>query len=197
MARARLTSGPRRAKSSARPARARAARGGAVSASASGAKAPPSGRTRAALAVAVAASGGGQSYGGARPGVPGLPSLRRKPNRNAESDYLLLTGQMSGRRARARSAASPLHTRRVLPATSGGQALARPTSGRRTPSRPRTPSSGGTSGGGRLAHAFRSKAEWRWAFATHKAWAHKAAHASRPFKSLPARKGGPTLRTAR
>jgi hypothetical protein len=36
---------------------------------------------------------------------------------------------------------------------------------------------------------FKSKAQWKWAFATHKTWAHKAAHKSRAYKTLPHRKG--------
>jgi hypothetical protein len=46
---------------------------------------------------------------------------------------------------------------------------------------------------------FRSKAEWKFFFATPRlrALAHRKAHASRPYKSLPARKSAPTLRTAR
>lgn len=34
---------------------------------------------------------------------------------------------------------------------------------------------------------FRSKKQWRWAWATHKRWARRWAHESRPYKSLPTR----------
>jgi len=44
---------------------------------------------------------------------------------------------------------------------------------------------------------FKSKAQWRFAFGTHKPWARAAAHASRPFKALPRRKGAPSARTVR
>lgn len=36
---------------------------------------------------------------------------------------------------------------------------------------------------------FKSKRQWRWAFANHKAWAREAAHKTKtPFKRLPASK---------
>jgi len=37
---------------------------------------------------------------------------------------------------------------------------------------------------------FRSKAQWRWAFANRKRFAKKWARKTRSFKSLPARKRG-------
>jgi hypothetical protein len=49
---------------------------------------------------------------------------------------------------------------------------------------------GGKRGGG--VHAFRSKAQWRWAFATHKSWARRWADtnkAIKPYRTLPKRKG--------
>jgi len=39
------------------------------------------------------------------------------------------------------------------------------------------------------SHKFASKAQWRWAFATHQKWARKHAHKSRPFKTLPYKTG--------
>lgn len=49
---------------------------------------------------------------------------------------------------------------------------------------------------------FKSKAQWRWAWATHKPWARKKAHETKGgkvtrYRRLPRRKGGPTARTAR
>lgn len=35
---------------------------------------------------------------------------------------------------------------------------------------------------------FRSKAQWRWAFATHQRFARKWAHKTPSFKALPVRK---------
>jgi hypothetical protein len=36
---------------------------------------------------------------------------------------------------------------------------------------------------------FRSKAQWRWAYATHKSWARKKAHKTPSYHALPRRKG--------
>lgn len=49
---------------------------------------------------------------------------------------------------------------------------------------------------------FRSKAQWRWAFAAHKPWAHKAARETKGgpkarYRLLPERKGPPTLESQR
>jgi hypothetical protein len=44
----------------------------------------------------------------------------------------------------------------------------------------------------RSSHLFTSKAQQRWAFATHQPWAHKHAEANeqrRPYRSLPPRVG--------
>lgn len=41
--------------------------------------------------------------------------------------------------------------------------------------------------GGKLP--FRSKAQWKWAFASKKTWAKRWAHKTASFKALPARKG--------
>ena len=42
-------------------------------------------------------------------------------------------------------------------------------------------------------HKFVSKAQWRWAFANHKTWAHRWAkrnkRSGRSFKALPRRRG--------
>lgn len=44
-------------------------------------------------------------------------------------------------------------------------------------------------------HSFASKAQWRWAFATHKRFARRWAHATQAarggYKPLPRRKGAP------
>lgn len=45
------------------------------------------------------------------------------------------------------------------------------------------------------SHQFASKAQWRWAFATHQPWARRHAEATevgRGFKTLPARKRPPS-----
>lgn len=43
---------------------------------------------------------------------------------------------------------------------------------------------------------FRSKAQWRWAFATRKTWARRWAHETASYKALPRNKqGGSTART--
>jgi hypothetical protein len=52
------------------------------------------------------------------------------------------------------------------------------------------------------SHAFKSKAQWRWAFATKKTWAHRHAHATPGgkvvrYRRLPYRKGAPGARSAR
>lgn len=50
------------------------------------------------------------------------------------------------------------------------------------------------------SHLFTSRAQWRWAYATHQPWAHDRAErnkVARPFKTLPARTGAPTARTLR
>lgn len=62
-------------------------------------------------------------------------------------------------------------------------------------------SAGGRGHGGGY-RGFKSKAQWRWAWATHKSWARKKAHetAGGPkarYRRLPERKGGPSARTAR
>ena len=49
---------------------------------------------------------------------------------------------------------------------------------------------------------FRSKAQWRWAFATHKSFAHRWAHATPGGKKvryhrLPIRKHHPSVRALR
>jgi hypothetical protein len=52
---------------------------------------------------------------------------------------------------------------------------------------------------------FKSRAQWRWAFATHKPWARGKAHATEAarggprvgYRSLPTRTAKPTARTAR
>lgn len=41
---------------------------------------------------------------------------------------------------------------------------------------------------------FKSKKQWRWAFATHKSFAREWAHKSKPFKTLPKRKGSKAKR---
>lgn len=46
----------------------------------------------------------------------------------------------------------------------------------------------------RGAGGFKSKAQWRWAFANHKTWARKKAHKTKGgkvtrFRRLPSRKG--------
>ena len=41
---------------------------------------------------------------------------------------------------------------------------------------------------GKQGHRFRSKAQWRWAFATKKPWARRWAHGTPSFKALPRRK---------
>jgi hypothetical protein len=38
-------------------------------------------------------------------------------------------------------------------------------------------------------HSFASKAQWKWAFATHKTWSRRWAHSSGPYKTLPRRRG--------
>jgi len=77
--------------------------------------------------------------------------------------------------------------------------------GRKSAGRIRGPKIGSTrsrkGGGGK--GGFKSKAQWRMFFARGnksakwRTMAHKKAHKSRSFKSLPARKGGPTSRTLR
>jgi hypothetical protein len=45
---------------------------------------------------------------------------------------------------------------------------------------------------------FRSKAQWRFAFATHKSWARRWAHETPSYRALPRRKGqGSVARRAR
>lgn len=45
-------------------------------------------------------------------------------------------------------------------------------------------------------HMFDSKAQWRWAFATHQEFAHRWGEATKGrFKALPRRKGRVTART--
>ena len=56
--------------------------------------------------------------------------------------------------------------------------------------------------GGRGYRGFKSKAQWRWAWATHQPWARKKSHETSGgpkvrYRRLPKRKGGPTARTAR
>lgn len=51
-------------------------------------------------------------------------------------------------------------------------------------------------------HRFYSKAQWRWAFATKKTWAHRHAHATPGgkiirFRRLPTRKSAPGVRSLR
>lgn len=55
---------------------------------------------------------------------------------------------------------------------------------------------------GRGEGGFRSKAQWRWAFATKKSWARKKAHKTKGgpkarYRRLPARKGAPGVRTTK
>lgn len=38
------------------------------------------------------------------------------------------------------------------------------------------------------SHAFKSKAQWRWAFATKQPWAREHAEATPSYKALPRRK---------
>jgi hypothetical protein len=57
-------------------------------------------------------------------------------------------------------------------------------------------------GGGGSSGGFKSKAQWRWAYATHQPWARKKAHKTAGgkivrYRRLPARKGAPSARTAR
>lgn len=37
---------------------------------------------------------------------------------------------------------------------------------------------------------FKSKAQWRWAFATHKSWARRWAHSTPSYHALPRNKAG-------
>jgi len=55
---------------------------------------------------------------------------------------------------------------------------------------------------GKGSHAFKSKAQWRWAFATHQTWAHRHAHQTPGGKKirydrLPGRKSAPGARSLR
>lgn len=46
--------------------------------------------------------------------------------------------------------------------------------------------------GKRGSHLFTSRAQWRWAFASHQTWARRHADANkaaRPYRTLPTRKG--------
>lgn len=59
-------------------------------------------------------------------------------------------------------------------------------------------------GGGKRGgyKGFKSKAQWRWAWATKKPWARKKSHETKGgpkvrYRRLPERKGGPTARTAK
>lgn len=52
------------------------------------------------------------------------------------------------------------------------------------------------------SHAFKSKSQWRWAFASGKTWAHRHAHATPGgkkirYRRLPTRKRAPGARSAR
>lgn len=54
----------------------------------------------------------------------------------------------------------------------------------------------------RGSHQFYSRAQWRWAFATHKTWARRHAHATPGgkiirFRRLPTRKRAPGARSLR
>lgn len=51
-------------------------------------------------------------------------------------------------------------------------------------------------------HRFYSKKQWRWAFATHKEWAHRHAHATPGgkivrYRRLPVRTSAPGARSFR
>jgi hypothetical protein len=184
------------------------------------ARSQPSGSRRAALAGAVAATRGGSGGGGSAgrhvalaaaarhhrraaarkaasrplatartPRTPsGRPEPRVTPSRPSRpSGRGPYRGGVSARRAHGTRTAAP-----------GGRPSVRPNL--RAGARAVRKATGGAGG-----HPFKSVAQWRFAFATHKSWAHKWAHRTMAerggvkvaYHSLPPRVGRPTGRTAR
>ena len=179
---------------------------------------PSRGVTAGTAGVAVAAGSGGLAVA-ARPRLPSLRApgrlrghrgrslghgLQRSSSRRApvarRSSGSASLGSVIGRRAgrsptsRDRPIRRSTHAAPRRPAH-GGTARHRPTASRPTARRP----------GGGKGHKFKSKAQWRWAFATHRSFAHRWAHANEAtgggpkvaYRALPRRKRRPTSTTLR
>ena len=110
----------------------------------------------------------GAAAASSAPGAPGLPMPRARSRNPRKRDVMMPAHVPASPAAPMASAPIPL----PIPGSSQADGL--------------SPSGG-----------FKSRAQWRFAFGTHKPWARAAAHASRPFKALPRRKATPTARTAR
>ena len=166
-------------------------------------------RSRAGRYVAAGAAAGTLGGAGAsrRPPAPAVGAPRLRRSRGRTRALTTLGGGARPRTSRPRAPARPPAARRSPPRPVARRHIARrrqqqTSSPARTTARAARPRTRMAAKGAAPKGGFRSKAQWRWAFATRKPWARKAAHKTKGgprarYRRLPSRKGAPTARTLR